>query len=153
MRLKSIIFTLMVAGSVTTQADTLGKYASIAKSIPTMQLKADPKSQAWARSARSILAVTDEAIAESIDAMNTISKNNGRPLICMPESKPIDSTMVHTLLAELISKMAPDEASKNISAVVVSKLNTSFPCNQLARQSHGFPPITIRRKMRHVGRG
>src|SRR5436189_129249 len=47
-------------------ADTIDNYMSIATNIPQMELKADPQAQAWARSARHVLTITCESIAETL---------------------------------------------------------------------------------------
>ena len=49
---------------ITCNADTLGKYAGISKSIPQARLKADPQAHIWARSAKSILNIIEETIIE-----------------------------------------------------------------------------------------
>ena len=47
-------------------ADTMEHYMAIAEQLPQMEMKADPKSQSWARSARSVLTLTHESIAETL---------------------------------------------------------------------------------------
>lgn len=149
MNLKKCIICLLLLWHASLFADTLGKYASIAKNIPSMELKADAQSQAWARSARSVLAVTDEAIAQSVVAMNSLGLKNGTPLICSPPDTQIDTSMIHNILSKYISTMAAEDANKSISEVVVTILTNQYPCHQMARNRIGLPSLTIQR-IHHV---
>ena len=149
MNLKKCIICLVLLWHTTLFADTLGKYASIARNIPSMELKADAQSQAWARSARSVLGVTDEAIAQSVVAMNLLALKNGTPLICAPPETKIDTAMIHTILAKHIASMPADDVSRSISEVVVTILTNQYPCHQTAKNMLNLPPITIQR-IHHV---
>lgn len=151
MTLRKMILLLFILCPTITLADTLAKYAAIAKNIPTMEMKADQQSQAWARSARSVLAVTDEAIAQSIVAMNKIAEKNGGPLICVPPETTLDRDIVHNILAKRIQAMQPDDANLTISQVVIGELSDQYPCNRMARRGITIPPITIQ-KIHHVQR-
>lgn len=152
MSIRKCVFCVLVVWQSVVFADTLGKYAAIAKNIPSMELKADAQSQAWARSARSVLSVTDEAIAQSVVAMNIIALKNGKPLICAPADVKINTEMVHTLLTKRIANMQLDDTNKNISSVVVTILTEQYPCNQTAQRQLNLPPITIQR-VHHIQRG
>lgn len=145
MSMKKYIICLLILWHTTLFADTLGKYASIARNIPSMELKADAQSQAWARSARSVLGVTDEAIAQSVVAMNLLALKNGTALICYPPETKIDTPMIHTILAKHIASMPADDANRSISEVVVTILTNQYPCHQMAKNRINLPPFTIQR--------
>ncbi len=49
--MRRFIFLFLMV-SVSTYADTIDHFINIANNIPQMEMKADPQSQAWARSAR-----------------------------------------------------------------------------------------------------
>ena len=123
-----LLVTLLLSSLKIVYADTIGKYAQIAKSIPEMSLKADPQSHAWARSARSILAITDETIAETINVMNQLATKHGTPLLCITQEKPLNAQVVHTVLAQLIQKLTPAQAAQSISESLLQQLQISYPC-------------------------
>lgn len=139
--MKKLILTILLACITNSYADTLGKYASIANGIPPMQLKADEKSQAWARSAISILAVTDETIAQTILAMNELAKKSDQPIICPSASTGIDGDTIHALLKEIMLKMNTEDAQRNISEVVAKQLAVKYPCKN--SQEAKFPAVAF----------
>ncbi len=55
---------------VSAEADTIDHYMNIANQIPQMEMKADQQSQTWARSARTVLILTSESIAETLILSN-----------------------------------------------------------------------------------
>jgi hypothetical protein len=129
-------------------ADTIGKYAKIAKSIPEMSLKADPQAQAWMRSAKSILAITDETVAQTVVAMNQLAKSQGRPLICLPDSKKIDGDTVHEILASKIAGDVDENAPETISSIVTQELVKTYPCNRAHKQlAEAWPGIKVRKRI------
>jgi hypothetical protein len=119
-------------------ADTMGKYMGIARSIPNLALKADDKSQAWARSARSILAVTDETIAQTINAMNKLAAQDGQPILCMPKGTALNGKTVHELLQNKAKSLSEDEGGLTISSVAASVLKERYPCSQVPAAGMGF---------------
>lgn len=130
--------TLMFTLPITAYADTIGRYAGIAKSIPEATLKADPKSQAWAHSARTILHVAEESIAESISSMQNAAMRLQRPILCMPQGRSINTALIHEILEQNIAQLKPSDETKNLSNVVVASLSTKYPCQ--AHQAQAATP-------------
>ncbi len=128
----SLITLLTLCFALTANADTIGRYAGIVKSIPETTLKADPKSQAWAHSARTILAVAEESIAETIFSLQSITNKMNRPLFCLPQGQAIDTALVHQLLAQIIQQLTPADENKNLSDVVVTNIMSKYPCQEAA---------------------
>lgn len=140
------LFLLVI--SYGTYADTIGKYAKIAKSIPEMSLKADPKAQAWMRSAQSVLAITDETVAQTIMAMNNVAKAQGHPLICLAESQTIDGSMVHNILAEKIKGDVDENAPETISSIVTEELIKTYPCHSVGKKlAEVWPGIKVKKRI------
>ena len=85
-------FSLLILGffSLSINADTIGKYVGIAKSIPAARMKADPKAQAWAHSARTVLDVTEETLTQTINSIQDMAKSQNRPIFCLASGKNID---------------------------------------------------------------
>ncbi len=148
MRLKILSGLILLVLSLGTYADTIGKYAKIAKSIPEMSLKADPQAQAWMRSAKSILAITDETVAQTIMAMNQLAKRQGRPLICLPDTKVIDGATVHDILASKIQGDVDENAPDTISNIVTQELLKTYPCNGARKQlAEVWPGIKVQKRI------
>lgn len=124
-------------------ADTLGKYAGIAKSIPQARLKADPQSQAWARSARSILDVTEETIAQTIQSMQALALQQQQAIFCLPQGQSLDTAKVHQVLEQLIANINETEAKQTISEAVIAKLAADYSCSKTKfKQSANSSPQT-----------
>ncbi len=149
----SIVFVL-ISFNQSAIADTLERYAGIANSIPKMALKADEKSQTWARSARSILAVTDETVAQTIMAMNALALQNGRPLICPPQNEKIDKDKIHSILKDIISSPTASKEGMTISEAVIDKLKDQYPCRNQTTTAlrKAMLPFANTAQMQHQGR-
>ena len=148
MRFAKLSCLVLLVISFGTYADTIGKYAKIAKSIPQMSLKADPQSQAWMRSAKSILAITDETVAQTIMAMNQLAKSQGRPLICLPDGKVIDGDTVHGILASKIQGDVDENAPDTISNIVTQELVKTYPCNGARKHlAEVWPGIKVQKRI------
>lgn len=93
-------------------ADTIGNYITIANNIPSMELKPDEHAQAWVRSARTILAATDETIIETLVIMNATAAKQGKPIFCLPPNQTI--TISTDQADEIIKKTYNDLAQKGI---------------------------------------
>lgn len=131
----SLTLPSIVAPFYQANADTIGRYAEIIKSIPEATLKADPKSQAWAHSARTILAVAEESITETIISMHTLTTQKNMPLFCLPQGQNITNDLIHKVLEQSATNLSKNEAQKNLSEVVIEKLTTNYPCRDNQFQS------------------
>ena len=135
---KFILLSFLLTILSTAYSDTIGKYASIAKEIPKARLTADPKSQAWARSARSILNVTEETLAQTIQSMQALASKHNTPLLCLPAGQQIDNNLIHHTLEQLVNNFSPKDADKSISQAVIEQLEAQYPCNQHAQNQQRY---------------
>ena len=98
--MRRIVFLLFTI-SFGAYADTIDRYMNIVNNIPQMEMKADPQSQAWARSARTILVLTSESIAETLALANENALRLGSPLFCLPPpGNQLNAIMLHELIQE-----------------------------------------------------
>src|SRR3990167_7267684 len=82
------------------EADAIGRYMNIANNIPKMEMKADLDAQAWARSARNILTLTSETVAESLTLANTTATQHGSPLFCLPAQTQLNAADMDALIQQ-----------------------------------------------------
>ena len=111
--------------------DTVQNYMQISANIPAMELKPNPKAQAWARSARDILLSTDETIVETVLAMNRLASEKGTPFFCLPENVELNPKAMDLLIQETYK--ARMKASNKVQAMPVSEvavfgLLERYPC-------------------------
>ncbi len=124
------ITAMLLLVTLNSHADTIGKYIGIAKSIPQARLKADPRAQAWAHSARTVLTVTDETIAQTIIAMQGLAKKHKLSLFCLPQGKSINTALINQLLTGIAAAPNIIDPNKTISEVVVEQLSQDYPCDK-----------------------
>ena len=98
MRLLTLAFLML--SSIFVHADTMDHYMNISNQIPQMEMKADPQSQAWARSARSVMIITNESIAETLMQANDLAKNQGKPLFCLPTGATLNAVNLGNLVLQ-----------------------------------------------------
>lgn len=125
-------------------ADTIKNYMNIADNIQQMEIKADPQAQAWARSARHVLTITCESIAETMLQANEIAKNQGNPLFCLPKSVQLNASTLCQLLQQTykgISSQQSDKDSMTVSQVAWLGASKSYPCQ---------PNTAAKNEMTHV---
>ena len=114
-------------------ADTIKNYMSIADNIPQMEIKADPQAQAWARSARHVLTVTCESIAETIVQANETAKNQGHPYFCLPLNEQLNAITLCNLIQQTYKEMSSQQSDKDsmtVSQVAWSGVTKHYPCQQ-----------------------
>ena len=131
--MRHFIFLLLLV-SISAHADTIDHYMNIAKNIPQMEMKADQQSQAWARSARTVLILTCESIAETLTLSNETARQlGGTPLFCLPPSAPLDATTLNNLIQQTYSEISSQQSDKDkmtVSQVALLGLNKKYPCQQ-----------------------
>ncbi|MFT4058678.1 MAG: phosphatase [Legionella sp.] len=119
-------------------ADTIRSYMGIANQIPQMEVKADPQAQAWARSARHVLTITSESIAETIIQANEIAKKQGNPIFCLPPGVQLNSLQLNDLIQLTYKEMtneATDKDAMTVSQVAWVGVTKNYPCkNNIAHQ-------------------
>ena len=106
----------------------------IVNGIPTMEMKADSNAQAWARSAKNVLTITNESIAETLTEANTLAKNQGTPLFCLPENIQLDASTLKPLIEEAYQTMPRAQSDKDrmtVSQVAWIAVTQRFPCQPM----------------------
>ena len=116
-------------------ADTIDHFMNIANNIPQMEMKADPQSQAWARSARTVLILTSESIAETLMLSNDTAKEQGTPFFCIPPGAQLNGTLLNDLIQQTYRESSSQQSDKNkmtVSQVALLGLRKQYPCQQTA---------------------
>ncbi|KTC78186.1 hypothetical protein [Legionella brunensis] len=138
------IFILsFLLGALSAHADTMDHYMNISNSIPQMEMKADPQAQAWARSARNVLVITDESIAETLMQANELAKGQGQPLFCLPQGATLNAITLNGIILETyrnISSQQSDKDKMTVSQVAWLGVTKKYPCQ----------PDTHGKQMEHV---
>ena len=138
------IFGLFISTSTFTHADTIDHYMNILTNIPTMEMKADPESQAWARSAKNVLTITNESIAETLLEANRLAQLQGKPLFCLPENTPLNAIAMKTLIESAYQNtptIQSEKAKLTVSQVAWMAVTHDYPCKGLTTTTP-FNPIT-----------
>ncbi|MDP3560540.1 MAG: phosphatase [Legionellaceae bacterium] len=124
------VFLLLVVGQ--SFADTMGNYMKIADNIPKMEVTADPQAQAWARSARNVLYITNEEIAETMTQANILAtKENGKPLYCLPAGVTLNALTLKDLIAQTFKTLASQKVGQenlSVSEVAWIAVRQQYPC-------------------------
>jgi hypothetical protein len=123
--------SILITGYTNAIADTIDHYMNIANGIPQMEIKADPQSQAWARSARMVLTLACDGIAESLILANETAKEHGQPLFCLPASTQIHPEMFSALIQQTYKELTIPQAEKDkmtVSQIALLGLKKQYPC-------------------------
>ena len=129
--MRFLISTLLLLLSFVAQADTMDHYMNISNQIPQMEMKADPQAQAWARSARSVLIITNESIAETLSQANELAKTQGKALFCLPPGVSLDAATLNGIIMQTyrdISSQQSDKDKMTVSQIAWLGVNKRFPC-------------------------
>lgn len=114
-------------------ADTINNYMNIANNIPQMEIKADPQAQAWARSARHVLTITCESIAETIIQANDTAKSQGKPIFCLPSGTQLNPMVLNDLIQETYKELSSQQSDKDkmtVSQIAWLGVNKRYPCDE-----------------------
>ncbi len=132
--MRHLIFSSLLLFSYYLQADTIDNYMNIATNIPQMEMKADEQSQAWARSARHVLIITNESIAETLIQANELAKSQGgKPLFCLPANSNLDAASLNSIIQQTykdISSQQSDKDKMTVSQIAWLGIVKKFPCQQ-----------------------
>jgi hypothetical protein len=131
--MRHLIILLFLFCSCNLQADTIDNYMNISGNIPQMEMKADQQSQAWARSARNVLTITSESIAETLMQTNEIAKSQGKPLFCLPSGTSLDAGELHNIIQQTykdISSQQSDKDKMTVSQIALLGVSKKYPCQQ-----------------------
>ncbi len=125
------ITAVLLLSCVGVHADTINNYMNIANNIPQMEIKADPQAQAWARSARHVLTITCESIAETITQANEVAKNLGKPIFCLPAGTQLNSEVLNNLIQQTYKEISSQQSGNDkltVSQVAWLGVNKQYPC-------------------------
>ena len=131
--MRPLLFSFLLFCSCFAQADTIDNYINIATNIPQMEIKADQQSQVWARSARNVLTITNESIAETLEQANELAKNQGKPLFCLPANITLDAATLDTLIQETYKEISSQQSDKDkmtVSQIAWLGVLKRYPCQQ-----------------------
>lgn len=112
-------------------ADTINNYMNIVNNIPQMEIKADAQAQAWARSARNVLTITSESIAETLKEANEEARRKGNPLYCLPQGVQLNSAMMNELIQQTYKDLSSQQSDKDtmtVSQVALLAVSKNFSC-------------------------
>ncbi|MCP0914527.1 MULTISPECIES: phosphatase [Legionella] len=143
------VFYMMLLMSASVCADTIDHYMNIANNIPQMEMKADPQAQAWARSARNVLLLTSESIAETLLLANDTAKASGSPLFCLPAGMQLNPTMLNELIQQTYREISSQQSDKDrmtVSQVALLGVRKQYPCSPTQNPT----PIATPKEMMHV---
>lgn len=124
------------------KADTIDHYMNISNNIPQMEMKADAQSQAWARSARNVLAVTTESIAETLIQANDLAKNQGRALFCLPIGVTLDAPTLNNIIVQTYKTLSSQQSDKDkmtVSQIAWLGITQAYPCQGSAGAATAAP--------------
>src|SRR3990167_10949632 len=127
-----ILFSLLILASLSARADTIEHYINIYDGIPKMEMKADPQSQAWARSARNVLSVTSETVAETLLQANELASHQGKPLFCLPTSVQLNAATMNDLIVQAYRNNSSQQRDKNqmtVSQIAWLAVIETYPCH------------------------
>ncbi len=130
--IRSLITLTLLIGCNISHADTIGRYINIANNIPKMEMKADKQAHTWARSARTILGLTSESIAETLMLANNTAKEHGTPIFCMPAGVALNSLMLNEIIQQTYREISSQESDKNnmtVSQVALMGVTQKYPCH------------------------
>lgn len=119
---------------------------NIAENIPKMEMKADEDAQVWVRSARNILNLTCESIAETLIAANKSATEQGHPLFCLnADGQNLQPASLNTLIQKTYREMlTPKDVKDNltVSEVALMGLMQTYPCGTSRAAVSAPSPLT-----------
>lgn len=137
-KLLSISVLLSVGVVSIAQADTIGNYMTLVNNIPSMAMKPDEQSQAWVRSARSILISTDETMAQTVSSMNGVAIKTGHPIFCLPQGGTLDAGIVDDIIQKTYANWVATQGespSMPVSDILTTGLMARYPCSMSLQPS------------------
>lgn len=141
--MRRIIYLCFLMLSFQGVADTIDHYMNIVNNIPQMEMKADQQSQAWARSARTVLILTCESIAETLTLSNDSARQLGAPLFCLPPGAQLEAASLNDLIQQTYREISSQQSDKNkmtVSQVALLGLSKKYPCQQKAPTAQPSAP-------------
>lgn len=130
--MRSLLITFLLVCS-SSYADTIDNYMKIASNIPIMEMKADPQAQAWARSARHVLTITCESIAETLVQANESAKQQGKPLFCLSTGTQLNPVTMNELIQQTYKEISSQQSDKDkmtVSQIALLGVGKRYPCKK-----------------------
>ena len=137
--IRTLLFsTLALLIAETGWSDTIVNYQHIRQSIPKMEIKADEQSQAWARSARHVLTITNESIAETLVALNEQATKQGKPFFCIPKNQQLNADSLSVLIEEASRNINQQQAGNQmtVSQIALNAVIQKYPCNVKSQDAY-----------------
>jgi hypothetical protein len=122
---------LMLCLAINGYADTIDHYMNIANNIPQMEMKADPQSQAWARSARIVLTLTCDGIADSLKLANDTASQQGHALFCISAGAQVTPEILNDLIQQTYRSLPNSQTEKDkmtVSQIALLAMQKQYPC-------------------------
>ncbi len=138
LRHRGFIISLLLGLSIA-HADNIQRYMQIAQTIPNRAMKADAESQTWARSARNILNLTNESIAETLDYANMMARDKGHPLFCLPAGKRLTAKSLARLIETFYAGLTVaqiEQQQMTVSQVALMSVVQHYPCSSVIETRH-----------------
>lgn len=129
--MRSVFLFWSICFSSFLQADNMEHFMNIVNNIPKMEIKADAQAQAWARSARNVLFLTSETIAETLLQGNELMKAQGKPIFCLPQGVILEASLVESIIKQTYQELANNDNNKEkmtVSAVAWIGISKKYPC-------------------------
>lgn len=140
----ALSYCLLLLGSNYTVADTIDHYMNIANNIPQMEMKADEQSQAWARSARTVLTLACDGIVDSLILANETAKQQGQPLFCLTSGTSVSPEALNDIIQQTYRTLGTSQAEKDkmtVSQVALLGMQKQYPCAAAAASAPVVPQI------------
>ena len=137
--MRYLFFMLLQILACCLHADTMKHYMAISERLPQMEMKADSKAQAWARSARSVMTLTNESIAETLLQANDIATRQGHPLFCLPPAVNLNAVTLNGIIVNTyrdISSQQQDKETMTVSEVAWLGVTKLYPCHTSTHKKH-----------------
>ena len=135
-----IISLFMTFITLSAYADTIEHYINILDGIPKMEIKADPQAQAWARSARNVLTITNETVAETLLQANEVAEKQGKPLFCLAPSVQLTASKMGEIIVSAyrnISSQRSDKEQLTVSQIAWIGMVQTYPCQNKTAMLNG----------------
>ena len=103
----------------------------IVQSIPNREMKADTESQVWARSARNVINLTNESIAETLLSANARATERDTPLFCLPQGKMLTAKSLGRLIQAYYTELSPaalERQPMTVSEIALVSVMQHYPC-------------------------
>lgn len=113
--------------------DTMDHYMNIVNNIPKMEIQADGQAQVWAKSARNVLLLTCESVAESMLIANAAAEKQGTRLFCLPAGVTLNGYVLRNIVQQTYNDLSTPEhvkAKMTVSEIALLGLTQNYPCSQ-----------------------